>query len=123
MTKRRAAQFFGGLTIVIIGYVAWCSREMYLPVGMPDLGDVPADALPFVLQEIERTGFTKAEKFDFKTFLYRLSDPLDSHPVQADVIGDSGDRITGIRTDRDVVFWLKKEIGRWVAKNPKDWKF
>ena len=120
MTKRRAFQFFGGLTVVIIGHVGWCSREMYLPVAMPDRSDVPGDALPLVLQEVENSGFRNPEKFDFKVFLYRLSDPIDPHPVQADVMSASGDRIVGIRSDRDVVFWLRKESGRWVAKDPQD---
>ena len=120
MTKRRAVQFFGGLAVVMIGYVAWCSREMYLPVGMPDLSEVPTDALPLVLQEIESTGFGKPEKFDFKVFLYRLSDPIDPHPVQSDLMFGTGDRILGVRSDRGLVFWFQKEGGRWIKMDPKD---
>lgn len=122
MRRRRAVQFFGGLTVAIIGYVAWCSREMYLPPGIPDLSDVPEDALPLVLQEIARTGFGKPEKFRLKTFLYRLSDPLDPHPVQLDVMVRTGDRILGVRDDyMGAVFYLEEKNGRWVVMDPKDW--
>lgn len=121
MTKRRAALFFGGLTVSMIGYVAWCSREMYLPVDLGKLSEVPEDALPIVLQEIENTGFRKPEKFDIKTFLYRLSDPIDPHPVNASVSMAAGQRIVGMRSDRGVVFWFKKKDGRWVKMDPKNW--
>lgn len=122
MRKGRALQFFGGLTVVVIGYVAWCSREMYLPERMPDLSDVPEDALPLVLQEISNTGLRKPVKSDFKTFLYRLSNPFDPRFEQADVSMAAGQRIVGIRSDRaDVVFLLSKESGRWVVMDPKDW--
>ncbi len=119
MRKRRAARFFGGLTLLILAYVAWCSREMYLPVEIPSLSEVPEDALPLVLQEIEATGFGRPEKFDFETFLYRLSDPIDPHPVQSQISMAVGERIVGFRTDRGLVFWFRKENGGWLRMDPK----
>ncbi|QJE98736.1 hypothetical protein [Luteolibacter luteus] len=87
---------------------------------IPLLSDVPEDALPLVLAEIERTGLGKPEKFHLKTFFYRLSDPLDPHPLQADVMVGSGNRIIGVRNDRaEAVFYLKKENGKWMVMDPK----
>lgn len=118
MKRSRAILLFGLMSIVVGGYFAWCARGFYLLAEMPDLSDVPTDALSLVQQEIERSGLRRPEEFDFEMFWDRLGDPYDSQPVQICVLVDEGERIIGVRSDRGVVFWLSKESGRWGVTDP-----
>lgn len=123
MRKRPAILLFGGLAVVPVGYVAWCSREFYLRADMPYLLDLPEDVRPIAEQAVEDSGLRKPQEFDFETFLYRLSDPYDPHPTRTQV--SLIDRhLMGFRSDRiKPSFCLKEENGRWVAKDPSDFDF
>jgi hypothetical protein len=58
MKKSRMLLLFGGLFLMLVGYVAWCGRTFYLRAPLPDLTKVPAEARMLALVEIEAGNLT-----------------------------------------------------------------
>lgn len=78
MKKSRMLLLFGGLFLMLVGYVAWCGRTFYLRAPMPDLAKVPAEARTLVLLEIEAGNLRRPEKFRTKRFTELLMHPYES---------------------------------------------
>jgi hypothetical protein len=80
MKKSRMLLLFGGLFLMLVGYVAWCGRTFYLRAAVPDLALVPDEVRALALSEIEAADLRRPEKFTMK----RLSELL-MHPYASDV--------------------------------------
>jgi hypothetical protein len=75
MKRKRALLLFGSITLLMLGYVAWCARSMYLSVPVPELLELPeeyrADAKAIVVEH----GLTGPDSFRWDDFLKRLATP------------------------------------------------
>jgi hypothetical protein len=80
MSRIRALLFFGGLALMIAGYVAWCSRTFWVVVAFPDLSLIPENQRAAAEAAIEAAGLTKPDPFSPELMLKFLMKPFDTAP-------------------------------------------
>jgi hypothetical protein len=80
MKKKRAILLFGFITLITLGYLAWCGRAFYLSAPAPDLSEVPAQYRADAFAMIKKHGLTAPEAFDRKLFIGFLAKPYASAP-------------------------------------------
>jgi hypothetical protein len=76
---------FGGLFLMLVGYVAWCGRVFYLRAPMPDLSRVPAEVRALTLAEIEAADLRRPEKLTTRRIMELLMHPYESEVEPIDV--------------------------------------
>lgn len=90
MKKSRMLLLFGGLFLMLFGYVAWCGRTFYLRAPMPDLAQVPVEARTLVLDGIEEGNLRSSEKLTTRRFKKVLMSPYESDvpPIKVELRGE-----------------------------------
>jgi hypothetical protein len=85
MKKSRMLLLFGGLFLMLLGYVAWCGRAFYLRAPMPDLSRVPAEVRALTLAEIEAADLRRPEMLTARRIMELLMHPYKSEVEPIDV--------------------------------------
>ncbi|MCW1915657.1 hypothetical protein OJ996_18875 [Luteolibacter sp. GHJ8] len=80
MKRKRALLFFGGITLLLLGYVAWCGRSMYLSVPVPELTQLPPELREDAREIIVARGLTRPDRFDLKILGKLLANPYQTQP-------------------------------------------
>ena len=124
MKKKRALLLFGSLAALVLGYVAWCARPMYLSVPVPELLEIPEKHRADVRSLLVKHGLTGPDSFDRDAFFELLSRPYDSEPtgimIDGHVDGDEGMLIAFRKRrfyhmdDPDITFLVS--AGNWRVK-------
>ena len=81
---------FGGLFLMLLGYVAWCGRTFYLRAPLPDLAQVPVEARTLVLEGIEEGNLRRPEKLTTSRVKKVLMSPYESEipPINIELLGE-----------------------------------
>lgn len=107
MKKSRMLLLFGGLFLMLVGYVAWCWRTFYLRAPMPDLSSMPEEAQAAATTEIERWKLRNPEEFNGGRMKELLMNPYESDlpPIEVKRNWDEfwSFRRRGIRSGFDLV--------------------
>lgn len=117
MKKSRMLLLFGGLFLMLVGYVAWCGRTFYLRAPMPDLARVPAEARPLALLEVER--LRRPEKFTMRRLGELLMQPYDSEVPEIEVVNVNEDLLFFIWEDMSTSLTLALGSKGWARVAPK----
>lgn len=90
MKKSRMLLLFGGLFLLLVGYVAWCGRTFYFRAPMPDLAHVPVEARALVLDEINEEKLRRPEILTTRRFKNVLMSPYESDvpPINVELRGE-----------------------------------
>lgn len=78
MTRKRALLLFGSFATLLVGYVAWCTRSMYLGVDPPEMLELPAELRKDARSIIVARGLTRPDRFDLKVVKDLLAKPYKS---------------------------------------------
>ena len=89
MKKKRALLLFGSLAVLVLGYIAWCARPMYLSVPVPELLELPEDVREDARSVIVKHGLSRPDSFRFREFVGLLAKPYDIDPGEIQVAGHS----------------------------------
>ena len=118
MKKSRMLLLFGGLFLMLVGYVAWCGRTFYLRAPVPDLAHVPEHARFFVVATIEDSGLRTPEKFTISRLVELLQQPYQTTPLQISVSVISQRVIIVGRKGRDLLGLARAGLdgkdGEWM---------
>ena len=82
MTRKRALILSGSFAVSLAGYVAWCTRSMYLGVEPPEMLELPAELRKDAKAIIVERGLTRPDRFDLKVVKNLLAKPYNSAPVE-----------------------------------------
>jgi hypothetical protein len=80
MKRKRALFFFGCLTLMVLAYVAWCGRSMYLSVPVPELTQLPPELREDAREIVIARGLTRPDRFDLKILGELLAKPYQTKP-------------------------------------------
>ena len=80
MTRKRALILSGSFAVSLAGYVAWCTRSMYLEVEPPEMLELPAELWKDARSIIVDRRLTRPDRFDFKVVKDLLGKPYKSAP-------------------------------------------
>lgn len=97
MKKNRALILSGSITLLILGYAAWCGRAFYLSVPVPDLFDAPAECRADVRDLLKKYQLSNPEPFSWQLFLRFLTKPYNSQPCTIRVEDLTPDPATGFQ--------------------------
>ena len=81
MKKSRMLLLFGGLLLMLVGYLAWCGRTFYLNPPMPDLSRVPIEARELARAGIQESSLFRPERLSFNRLGEVLANPYESEPL------------------------------------------
>lgn len=85
MSKKRALLFFGILTLLILAYVAWSTRWMYLHVPVPGMTELPAEYREDAKAAIREYGLTRPNRFAWEDVAACLLRPFDVRKEVSDI--------------------------------------
>lgn len=116
MKKSRMLLLFGGLFLMLVGYVAWCGRTFYLRAPAPDLSVLPAEARALAQSEIESMDMRRPEKFTVGRLTKLLMQPYESDPTPIlTMLGSGGEEWYVVRDIDGDGFSLLKFPSGWQS--------
>jgi len=131
MSRIRALLLFGGLTLSILGYIAWCSRTFWVLVALPDLTLIPENQRAAAEAAVEAAGLTKPDPFSRDLMLELLMKPYDTapRPVISGLYRVPNAALTGylhvyrgrrnVRSGEHPVIFFRRSNEQWVLiSNP-----
>ena len=86
MKRRRAIQLFGSLTIMVVGYVLWCSQRFLIKPDLAFDPDVPTALHDPMREWYEEQDITGPFMFTMERLLENLMHPHDAHVRPVKVI-------------------------------------
>jgi len=114
MKKSRMLLLFGGLFLMLVGYVAWCGRTFYLRPQMPDLSRLPVEAQELARLGIAEAGFLRPERLSFNRFKWLIARPYESGPALISIEPRFDVRVVVIYRSDGPGLMLTKNRGGWV---------
>lgn len=124
MKKSRMLLLFGGLFLMLVGYVAWCGRTFYLRAPVPDVAVLPAEARALALAEIEAADLRRPEKFSISRFKHVMMHPYESESSSIWIEVTGLDSAIVVRSDLTAGLSLTKDENEWLSRDlaSKFWK-
>lgn len=123
MKKRTAGILATATSLLLTGYVAWCSRAYYLRPQMPDLSKVPPEVAALAPAALDSAGMIEPSEFVFRRWLEQLSLPHESRAVLMVVERPRGDVVMLWRSDgKGFRLVFIHEAGVWRQVGEKEFE-